>query len=184
MIREGTIVCFLLECLKKKDPCFHLWVLVCYPFSMGVRQSGSFPQSRVKPNKKLINESPPTKVWSSAPWPATHLPLLMFPGPPYIPTHLARITSSVIQEIPSRGVPRLALINRTAGLNSSGSNWFMSVSNRTSQVFYLLIDPMIIGALDGKWPLAKHGGRFRREHCSYSTLFHIMLKLELKSLKF
>lgn len=54
------------SCTGRNNPCVRLWVLVCCPFSMGVCRSGSFPQSRVKPKEKLINESPPTKVWSSA----------------------------------------------------------------------------------------------------------------------
>lgn len=58
----------------------------------------------------------------------------------------------------------------------------MSVSNWTSQVCYLLIDPMIIGALGAKWPLAKYRNCCRDlEENIIAPLFQIMLKLEQKS---
>lgn len=55
----------------------------------------------------------------------------------------------------------------------------MSVSNWTSQVCYLLIDPLIFGALGAKWPLAKYRNFCRVLEGNFiAPLFKIMLKLD------
>lgn len=116
-------------------------LLVCYLSGMGVRQSGSFPQSRTKANRKAHKHTGPLQ--RSGPrllGPATHLPLLMPQVPLTSPHTWEELQPACLKKYSPQGYPSrqnrqstgFDKEGRTAELNSSVSSWFTSVSNQTS----------------------------------------------------
>lgn len=131
----------------------------------GSASLGHSHSPELKSTEKLINTQAPYKglVLNSLAQP--HICICLGPpGPPYILTHLGRITAS-LKKYPPEGYPsRLWYKGRTAGLNSSVSSCFMSVSNQTtSWANYLLIGTLVVGTFwpsektsTAKWTLSEH----------------------------
>ena len=99
---QSDLLRFLLSPEHKCPP----RVLVCYLSGMGVRQSGSFPQSTTEANRKAHKHAGPLqRSGPKLPGPATHLPLLRLQVP-LTSTHTwEELQPACLKKCPPQGYP-------------------------------------------------------------------------------
>lgn len=100
-----TVILYAFSPVQSTSVACGCWFVTC--LAWGSASLGHSHSPEFKPTGKLINTQAPYQgLGPQLPSPATHIcPCL---GPSYIPTHLGRITASMFEEIPSRGLPKQA----------------------------------------------------------------------------